>query len=84
VMMPEMDGFGVLQGLQKSPHWAKIPVIVVTAKVLTEQDQQRLTGVVRVYHKADLSQKTLLADIQSILPSQLQDQAALAHSSLEA
>jgi DNA-binding NarL/FixJ family response regulator len=32
VMMPKMDGFGVLQALQKDPALARIPFIFLTAK----------------------------------------------------
>jgi DNA-binding response OmpR family regulator len=32
VMMPIMDGFEVCRELQKSPSWAKIPVILLTAR----------------------------------------------------
>jgi CheY-like chemotaxis protein len=32
VMMPELDGHGVLQALQQDPHLALIPFIFLTAK----------------------------------------------------
>jgi len=35
LMMPELDGFGVLDALKSDPNTAPIPVIVVTAKELT-------------------------------------------------
>lgn len=42
--MPEMDGFALLEELKKDPVTAKIPVIVVSAKDLTPEDEQRLAG----------------------------------------
>lgn len=42
LMMPEMDGFQVLDHLKTDSTTAKIPVIVVTAKALTREDKQRL------------------------------------------
>jgi threonine synthase len=42
--MPEMDGFALLEELKKDPATAKIPVIVVSAKDLTPEDEQRLAG----------------------------------------
>ncbi len=42
--MPEMDGFTLLDQLKDNPKTAKIPVIVVSAKDLTDEDEQRLAG----------------------------------------
>jgi threonine synthase len=42
--MPEMDGFALLEELKKNPLTAKIPVIVVSAKDLTLEDETRLAG----------------------------------------
>ena len=44
LMMPEFDGFSVLDALKEEPETAPIPVIVVTAKDLTPQELQRLEG----------------------------------------
>ena len=44
LMMPGLDGFGVLDALQSNPETADISVIVVTAKELTPQEKSRLEG----------------------------------------
>ena len=44
VMMPEMDGFAVLDVLRTERELSQIPVIVVTAKELTSIEKQRLSG----------------------------------------
>jgi threonine synthase len=44
LMMPEMDGFDVLDSLKRTEALREVPVIVVTAKELTEQERQRLAG----------------------------------------
>ncbi|TXD37135.1 response regulator [Lujinxingia vulgaris] len=48
LMMPEMDGFEVLDRLQENPRWKDIPVVVVTAMDLNQRDRSRLTQ--RVHH----------------------------------
>jgi threonine synthase len=47
LMMPEMDGFAVLDTLKTDKELSKIPVIVVTAKELTAIEKQRLSGKVQ-------------------------------------
>ena len=47
LMMPEMDGFGVVAALQKEPQWRDIPVIVITARDLEAADRERLNSGVR-------------------------------------
>jgi CheY-like chemotaxis protein len=47
-----MDGFGVLDRMRSNAGWSRIPVIVCTAKDLTESDRQRLAGgVVQIIGK---------------------------------
>jgi CheY-like chemotaxis protein len=47
LMMPEMDGFEVIERLRAHPPWAKVPVVVTTAKDLTADDRRRLNGHVQ-------------------------------------
>ncbi len=44
LMMPEVDGFAVLDSLRSQPETANIPVIVATAKELTVDEKSRLAG----------------------------------------
>ncbi|MEO1591118.1 MAG: response regulator, partial [Cyanobacteria bacterium J06632_22] len=69
LMMPELDGFEMMEALQSNPDWAKIPVIVVTAKELTASEQQQLDGVAKIYQKADFDRQALLADVRSVVSS---------------
>jgi YesN/AraC family two-component response regulator len=48
LMMPEMDGFGVLEAMQKMETACQIPVIVISAKTLTEEEMVRLNRSVAV------------------------------------
>jgi CheY-like chemotaxis protein len=54
LMMPKMDGFEFLNELRARPPWRDIPVVVITAKDLTEADRERLNGgVERIIQKSD-------------------------------
>ena len=44
LMMPEMDGFEVLDALAAHGEWRDIPVIVITAKQLSAAERERLLG----------------------------------------
>jgi adenylate cyclase len=54
LMMPKMDGFEFLNELRGRPDWQDIPVVVITAKDLTEDERNRLNGgVERIIQKSD-------------------------------
>src|SRR5262245_46117983 len=54
LMMPEMDGFEFMDELRGRPDWKDVPVVVITAKDLTQEDTDRLNGgVERVIQKSD-------------------------------
>jgi signal transduction histidine kinase/DNA-binding response OmpR family regulator/HAMP domain-containing protein/CHASE3 domain sensor protein len=42
LVMPGMDGFGVVRELQRNEQWKKIPIIVLTGKLLTDEDHKQL------------------------------------------
>jgi len=57
LMMPTMDGFEFMDQLRARPDWQDIPVVVITAKDLTEEDRERLNGgVERIIQKSDRDQ----------------------------
>ena len=67
-MMPEMDGFEFLERLKRDARWRSVPVIVVTAKLLTHQDRAALNGYVeRVLRKGEQPLDTLLTDLRETL-----------------
>jgi YesN/AraC family two-component response regulator len=52
LMMPEMDGFEVLEKMRATERSRTIPVVVITGQVLNQEDMARLnTGVVSVLKK---------------------------------
>jgi DNA-binding response OmpR family regulator len=69
LVMPEMDGFEFLAEFRRHAEWRDIPVIVMTAKDLTEDDRRFLnSGAERVLQKsAALSCDELLKDLRRLL-----------------
>ncbi len=47
LMMPEMDGFEFVETMRRNDDWSSVPIIVVTAKNLTEEDHARLNSSVQ-------------------------------------
>jgi signal transduction histidine kinase/CheY-like chemotaxis protein len=46
LMMPDVNGFDVVDALSKHPDTARIPIIVITAKQVTAEDRAKLNGYV--------------------------------------
>ena len=68
LMMPEMDGFEFLEALRTEPAWREVPVVVITAKVLTEDDRRRLNGGVEaVVQKGGRMSTDLLTEVQRLV-----------------
>lgn len=73
LMMPEMDGFQFLTELQKTEDGRSIPVIVVTAKDLTNDDREQLQGVVQdILIKSAYERDNLLNKIAQLISAQIQ------------
>ncbi len=68
LMMPEMDGFGVLEAMQKMETAYQVPVIVITAKTLNEEEMTRLNrNVAGVLHKGVFTSTETLMHIKDAL-----------------
>lgn len=68
LMMPQMDGFMVVEALKEDPATRSIPIIVLTAKSLTEEDRQRLNGRIEaLLQKFGVDPEALLAEIVEVL-----------------
>ncbi len=68
LMMPELDGFGVLEAMREKDGTRDIPVIVLTGQILTEKEMARLNrGVATVLGKGLFSVEETLSHIDAAL-----------------
>jgi threonine synthase len=68
LMMPEMDGFAVLDAMRGDSRTHETPVIVVTAKELSVEDRGRLSGQIdSLLQKGAFMDDDLLADVLGAL-----------------
>jgi PAS domain S-box-containing protein len=72
LMMPEMDGFEFVDRLRSNELTQSIPVLVVTARDLTPQDRQRLSGGVQnILQKASAGPEELVAQARELLAARI-------------
>ncbi|MBN2390444.1 MAG: pyridoxal-phosphate dependent enzyme [Anaerolineae bacterium] len=68
LMMPDMDGFAVIDNLKADPRLKDIPVIVITAKELNRKDRERLQGQIQMLlQKGSFMDEDLLQEIGALL-----------------
>jgi CheY-like chemotaxis protein len=68
LMMPEMDGFDFLEAIRERDPAERVPVVVVTAKELTDDDRLRLTGrVEKVIQKGGTNRDHLLEEVRQLV-----------------
>ena len=68
LMMPEMDGFELVHRLKQDQQLSSIPVIVLTAKSITNQDRQKLNGgVSKIFEKGSYQRSVLFNEVGHLL-----------------
>jgi signal transduction histidine kinase/DNA-binding LacI/PurR family transcriptional regulator/AraC-like DNA-binding protein len=68
LMMPELDGFGVLEAMHTDERIRHTPVVVLTGQVLTDEDLARLNqGVATILQKGIFSIQETMAHVESAL-----------------
>jgi signal transduction histidine kinase/DNA-binding response OmpR family regulator len=71
LMMPEMDGFEFVEELRRREDGRRVPVVVVTAKDLTDEDRRRLRGSVsRIFQKGAPTTGEVVSEVRRLLQSQ--------------
>jgi GAF domain-containing protein/CheY-like chemotaxis protein len=68
LMMPKMDGFEFLAALRAIPDSGEVPIVVLTAKELSDSERERLSGEVKtVLRKSMHSRDELAAELRRAL-----------------
>lgn len=68
LMMPEIDGFAVVEAMQNNPQWRTIPTVILTAMILSsEQIMQLNRHVRRVIEKNGMSRESTLQHVVDFL-----------------
>jgi threonine synthase len=68
LMMPEMDGFSVLEELKADQRTKSIPVIIVSAKDITTDERKRLNGHIEaIYQKGSLQPRVFVEQVVDVL-----------------
>ena len=68
LMMPEMDGFQVIDEMRAHQETANIPVIVSTAKELTTREKNLLKGQIQsLLQKGDFLNDEFLEEVRTLL-----------------
>jgi CheY-like chemotaxis protein len=71
LMMPEVNGFDVVEALNADPATARIPIVVVTAKTITADDRVRLNGyVTTIVEKAAFDSGRFTAEVRRAMAGQ--------------
>jgi PAS domain S-box-containing protein len=65
LMMPEVNGFDVVEALHRDPDTTRIPILVVTAKQISAEDRAKLNGfVTSIMEKAEFNRERFTAEIR--------------------
>ena len=69
VMMPKPDGYEVCQQIRATPAWAKIPVVMLTAKGRDVEKEKGMAMGADDYITKPFATQELMAKVQAILES---------------
>ena len=68
LMMPGIDGFGLVEELRLDPRTRDIPIVVVSAKDITPKERERLNGHIEaLYQKASLPPRKFVDQLIQVI-----------------
>jgi PAS domain S-box-containing protein len=73
LMMPDVSGFDVVRALRTHPDTSDVPIVILTAKMLTLEDRASLNGKVqRIIEKTDFDPAALNGEVKRALAKRWQ------------
>jgi CheY-like chemotaxis protein len=69
LMMPVMDGYGVLEALAKDGRTAALPVLVLTAKAIPEEEERVTRAGARRFLTKPFDPEDLAGELEDLLRS---------------
>jgi CheY-like chemotaxis protein len=69
VMMPVMDGLTATHKIRQNPRWKKLPIIMLTAKAMPDDQERCLSAGASDYMAKPLDVEKLLSLIRVWMPS---------------
>ena len=71
-MMPEMDGFEFIREFRQHEAWRTVPVVVVTARDLSDEERARLNGgVERILQRGAFPREALLREVRDLVAASI-------------
>ncbi len=68
LMMPDLDGFGLVEELKLDPRTKDIPIVVVSAKDITPEERKRLNGHIEaLYQKGSLPARKFVDEVIQVI-----------------
>ena len=68
LMMPELDGFALVEELRLDPRTKNIPIVVVSAKDITPEERKRLNGHIEaVFQKGSLKPRKFVDEMINVI-----------------
>jgi threonine synthase len=68
LMMPGLDGFGLIEELKLDKRTEHIPVVIVSAKDITDEERRRLNGHIEaIYQKGSLAPRAFVAQVVNVI-----------------
>ena len=75
LMMPGVDGFGLVEELKLDPRTRDIPVVIVSAKDISSEERKRLNGHIEaVYQKGSLSTRKFVDQVIQVIADKSAEQ----------
>jgi len=76
LMMPELDGFALVEELRLDPRTKDIPIVVVSAKDITPEERKRLNGHIEaLVQKGSLQPRKFVDQMINVIEDKTGDKA---------